>query len=119
MQTAQAPFYAFIDESIIEQAAFPAHTADKPDCLHRFTCLENLHYNRVMRSFEFNMSLSFAKTESIYQGQARYIMVESDQGLKLQLPAINFRQYVTELGINGRFRVVIDNNNKIIELAKI
>lgn len=72
-----------------------------------------------MRSFEFDIALSALKTESLYQGRARYLLVESEQGLKLQLPAINFREYVTDRGINGRFRVSIDAHNKILALQKI
>jgi hypothetical protein len=72
-----------------------------------------------MRKFEFEMALSAQKTQSIYEGQARYILVESDQGLKLQLPAPNFREYVTAEGIHGRFQVEIDSTNKLRSLTKI
>ena len=72
-----------------------------------------------MRSFEFNMALSAQKTRSIYEGQARYILVESEQGLKLQLPAANFRDFVTADGIQGRFHVQIDENNRILALRRL
>ena len=82
--------------------------------------LQNLHYNKnSMRRFEFNMALSAEKTHSLYAGRARYILVESDDGLKLQLPASNFRPFVTIDGIHGRFRVRIDNDNRIVELRKL
>ena len=81
------------------------------------------------RIFEFTIHLSAEKTQHIYQGQARYILVYTDDGLSLQLPAIacnclqlpalNFRQYVTDRGIQGRFKVEIDDNNKIIRLSII
>ena len=72
-----------------------------------------------MREYKFSMDLSAAKTHSIYEGQARYILVESEQGLKLQLPAANFRQYVSKDGINGLFSVRIDADNRIIDLRKL
>ena len=72
-----------------------------------------------MREYKFSMALSAARTHSIYQGMARYILVESDQGLKLQLPAVNFRQYVTDDGIHGYFSVQIDDSNKIINLRRL
>lgn len=65
------------------------------------------------------MALSASKLQSVYDGQARYILVESDQGLKLQLPASNFRAYVTSDGIHGRFRVQIDDRNKLVALQKL
>ncbi len=72
-----------------------------------------------MPNFVFNMALSARQTRSIYEGQARFILVESEQGLKLQLPAANFRAYVNADGITGRFSVEIDVNNKILALRKL
>jgi hypothetical protein len=72
-----------------------------------------------MHKFEFDMALSAQKTQTIYEGQARYILVETDRGLKLQLPAANFYRYVTADGIQGRFSVKIDADNKIIKMRKI
>ncbi len=72
-----------------------------------------------MRNYEFDMALSALKTRSIYEGHVGYILVESDQGLKLRLPAANFREYVTADEIQGRFNVKIDAKNKIIELRKL
>lgn len=71
-----------------------------------------------MPKFEFEMALSAAETRSIYGGKSRYILVESAQGLKLQLPAVNFRSHVSAEGIQGKFSVEIDANNKIIALNK-
>lgn len=70
----------------------------------------------MTRRFEFNLNLSAEKIQRIYQGQARYILVYTDEGTSLQLPAINFRQYVNEQGIRGRFEVEINDTNKIIQL---
>ena len=79
-----------------------------------------MHYNSLqMRSFEFSMSLSADKTRAIYEGRARYIVVEADGGLKLQLPASNFRRYVVKDGIRGRFSVSIDADNRIVSLRRI
>ena len=71
-----------------------------------------------MRHFEFTMALSAQKTRAIYAGRARFILVETDRGLKLQLPAANFLEYVTDDGIHGRFDVKIDANNKILALRR-
>ena len=72
-----------------------------------------------MPEFEFNLALPALEIRSIYEGQARYILVVTDEGLKLQLPAANFRKFVASDGIHGRFRVIIDANNKIRELRKL
>lgn len=72
-----------------------------------------------MSSFRFTMALPAPEAQEIYQGRARYILVVSDEGLKLQLPAANFRRFVTANGIHGRFSVSIDADNKIQELTKL
>lgn len=70
----------------------------------------------MSRRFQFNLNLSADKIKRVYEGQARYIHVYTDDGVSLQLPANNFRQYVTDQGIQARFEVEIDNKNKIIQL---
>ena len=69
--------------------------------------------------FEFSMDLSADKTLSIYEGRAKFILVSTDDGLKLQLPAGSFRSYVTESGIQGRFRVKTDSRHRLQKLDKI
>ena len=72
----------------------------------------------MTKTFEFTVHLSAEKIERIYQGQARYILVYTDEGTSLQLPAGNFQSYVTDKGINGRFVVETDDNNKLIRMQK-
>ena len=72
-----------------------------------------------MRRFEFTMSLSAERVRRIYQGAANSILVQSDDGLRLQLPAANFRAYVTSDGIRGRFRIAVDESNRIVELRRL
>lgn len=69
--------------------------------------------------FEFSANLPEAKTRRIYQGHAKYLLVYTDDGLKLQLPAVNFRPYVSDQGIQGRFGVTVDSHNRIIQLVKL
>ena len=73
----------------------------------------------MMREYDFSLSLPAAKIEAIYRGNARYILVESNEGLRLQLPAINFRGFVGADGIRGRFRVRIDDANRIQSLDRL
>ena len=72
-----------------------------------------------MRRFEFTMCLSAEKTRRIYQGNATSILVQTDDGLRLQLPAANFRAYVASDGIQGRFSVAIDQSNRIVDLRRL
>ncbi len=75
---------------------------------------KNLIWRLTSRYFEFNIALSPEQIRSVYEGQTRYFLVKSDAGLKLQVPAVNFRSFVTTDGIHGRFSVTIDASNKLV-----
>ena len=71
------------------------------------------------RKFKFNLKLCAEKVQHIYSGQARYILVYTDDGISLQLPASNFQRYVNDQGIQGRFEVEVNDNNRIIRLDAV
>ncbi len=73
----------------------------------------------MTRRYEFGMALSAQKTREIYRGRARYILVETDDGTRLQLPASRFREFVDGDGIHGRFRVETDTEHKLQSLQRI
>lgn len=68
--------------------------------------------------FNFSMLMSSAQCKQIYQGTIRYVVVTSDQGQTVQLPADRLRPFVTASGISGRFRLMLDDNNKFVGLEK-
>ena len=72
-----------------------------------------------MRRFEFILALSADEIRRLYAGSARFLIVEDLRGIRLQLPLGNFRRFVGHDGIQGRFEVRIDDDNRIIELRKI
>jgi hypothetical protein len=74
---------------------------------------------KLSQYFEFSMDLSADKTLSIYEGRVKYILVLTDDRLKLQLPAASFRPYVSETGIQGRFRVKTDARHRLQKLVKL
>lgn len=72
-----------------------------------------------MMAYEFSLALSASETERIYRGDGRYILVETDAGLSLRLSAGNFRPFVDCNGIHGRFRVRIDDSNRLQKLERV
>ncbi|MFA0088240.1 DUF2835 domain-containing protein [Vibrio sp. 10N.261.51.F12] len=73
----------------------------------------------VTKKYFFSMNLSYQAFISHYSGHASSIMVQTDCGLRLQLPAVRFRAYLTQLGIKGRFRLTTDHNNKFLRLDSL
>ncbi|MCP3689541.1 MAG: DUF2835 domain-containing protein [Gammaproteobacteria bacterium] len=69
--------------------------------------------------YEFHLSVSAEKLQRVYRGSAQYLLVYTDGGLKLQLPALNFRPFVTARGLHGHYQVRVDRDNKIQHLKQI
>ena len=71
-----------------------------------------------MRRYEFRLSIPAEQTRRIYAGRAQFIQVEDARGLKLRLPAANFRAHVGADGIHGEFAVTVDDANRIVALVR-
>ncbi len=69
--------------------------------------------------YDFHVSVSAERLLAMYSGDARYLIVWSKEGLKLQLPLGNFRPFVTDEGLQGLFQVTVDQDNKLQSLKKL
>ncbi|MGF1775996.1 DUF2835 domain-containing protein [Vibrio nomapromontoriensis] len=72
-----------------------------------------------MNYYHFSMNIRYQAFIEHYAGHAANILVVTDNGLKLQLPAARFRPYLTQIGIKGRFRLTTDHNNKFLRLDSL
>ncbi|PSV27502.1 DUF2835 domain-containing protein [Photobacterium sp. GB-56] len=72
-----------------------------------------------MRSFTFRVNISYQVFLQHYFGAASSAVVVTENGLKLQLPAVRLRPYLTQMGVRGRFQVAVDDNNKLTTLTKL
>ncbi|PQJ66902.1 DUF2835 domain-containing protein [Photobacterium angustum] len=72
-----------------------------------------------MRSFTFRVNISYQVFLQHYSGAASSAVVVTESGLKLQLPAVRLRPFLTQMGVRGRFQVAVDNNNKLTTLTKL
>ncbi|UXI02865.1 DUF2835 domain-containing protein [Photobacterium sp. TY1-4] len=66
-----------------------------------------------MRHYTFSMYISYQSYLDHYSGAASTVLVVTDNGLKLQLPASRFRPFLSQLGVKGRFRVTVNAQNRI------
>ena len=69
--------------------------------------------------YEFSVTVSADRLLAMYRGDVHYLVVRARNGLTLQLPLSNFRQYVDENGLSGLFRVTVDEHNKIKHLTRL
>lgn len=72
-----------------------------------------------MKHYFFNLNISYMDCENLYLPSMNTCMVTDDNGKRIQLPTMNLRTFVTKNGIQGRFRLTVDENNKLKSFEKI
>ncbi len=71
-----------------------------------------------MQNYYFYLSISYQAYLQHYSGAAANVLVVTDNGLRLQLPANRFRPFLTHAGISGRFCLTVDTDNKFVSLQR-
>lgn len=72
-----------------------------------------------MKTYFFTLNASYEKCERLYSVGANSVMLRADSGERVQLPCLNLRPFITRLGLNGRFRLIITQENKVHSFEKI
>ena len=72
-----------------------------------------------MAEYRLNFHLSSEEYLRYYQGSASAIVTTAEDGTRVRFPANALRPYVTAEGVSGRFILVTDENNKLIEFKKL
>ncbi|WP_028025611.1 DUF2835 domain-containing protein [Enterovibrio calviensis] len=67
----------------------------------------------------FTLDISYHVFLQHYAGAASTVVVRTDKGLTLQLPASRLRPYLTQRGLKGNFRLIIDGANRFKSLEQI
>ncbi|GAA5217815.1 DUF2835 domain-containing protein [Corallincola platygyrae] len=69
-----------------------------------------------MAKYYFNMRLSFHEFQALYKGQASTVLVTDSYGRRIQIPATRFRPFLSQKGIEGRFELETDQENRFVSL---
>lgn len=72
-----------------------------------------------MNLYIFRLDISYHIFLQHYSGSASQVLVYTEQGLKLQIPATRLRPFLTQIGVKGRFRLTTDSQNKFIKLESL
>ena len=72
-----------------------------------------------MKRMTFSMKLSAEKYLRYYEGSASAVIVQADDGRTLKFPINAIQKYVTRDGIEGRFEIIFDDNNKMQSLNRL
>ena len=72
-----------------------------------------------MKHYEFHLNISPTRYLDYYRGTVRHVVARCTTGQTVQFPASLLQKFVSPTGIAGNFRLICDENNKIVELQKL
>ncbi len=72
-----------------------------------------------MQTYYFSLSLEYELCERLYLPTVNTVVVTADNGKRVQLPVKNLRPFVSPIGIKGRFRLIVNQQNKIISFERV
>lgn len=73
----------------------------------------------IQKRLYFSLSISADDYLAWYQGAAKSVIVQTEEGQRLQFPAGAIQRYLTHDGIYGRFEIVFDASNKLVSVNKV
>ncbi len=66
-----------------------------------------------------NLNISERELKKLYQGIASQVSAHSVCGKSIRFPAQSLRQFVTDDGVIGRFRLDVTEDNRLITIERI
>ena len=70
------------------------------------------------RELHFQLHIDNEEFAHYYRGNAKAVIVRTNNGQTLSLPASAFQPFVSHTGIDGKFIVEFDHNNKLLGLRR-
>ncbi len=71
------------------------------------------------QELRFALSITGEEYLRYYRGVARFVVVRSHDGRHVQVPASLLRPFVTHQGVQGEFRLVLDDVNRLVDLQRL
>lgn len=74
----------------------------------------------MMQTLSFRLDVSSEEAWKYYRGDASAVYAYTDDGKRLQFPAVHLRRFISHDGsIRGRFEIRFDDNHKLIDIRRI
>jgi hypothetical protein len=72
-----------------------------------------------MYTYYFSLSLNYEQCQQLYLPGNNSVVIVEEQGKRIQIPTKNLRPFVSQTGLKGRFRLLINNDKKLVSLEKM
>lgn len=72
-----------------------------------------------MNEIRFRLEISAQEYLRYYQGDADSVQVTIAGGRTIQFPASALQKHIDQAGVNGSFRIIFDDDNKMISMERV
>ena len=72
-----------------------------------------------MHTYYFSLSLNYEECRVLYLPENHSVVVTEEKGKRIQIHSKNLRPFVSQNGLRGRFRLVINKDKKLVSLDKM
>lgn len=72
-----------------------------------------------MKHFYFRVNITYQAFEQLYRTPNTVVKVRDEGGQMLQIPAMHFVPFFSQLGVRGRFELMLNENNKFQTLQQV
>ncbi|MCU7800949.1 MAG: DUF2835 domain-containing protein [gamma proteobacterium symbiont of Lucinoma myriamae] len=72
-----------------------------------------------MNEIRFRLEISAQEYLRYYQGEVETVRVRTADGRVIDFPANALQKHISQDGISGSFRLVFDDNNKMIDMERV
>ena len=73
----------------------------------------------MTQKLSFSLHIPPEEYQRYYAGLARNVSVDTEQGLRISFPAEHLKPHLTHQGIEGRFVIYFDEENRFKRLDKL
>lgn len=67
----------------------------------------------------FHLNLSYDQYLAVYQGVAKTVVAQADDGRRIVFPAGNVRRFLGKTGIQGYFEMELTEKHKFVAIKKL
>ncbi len=72
-----------------------------------------------MKIYNFSLNIPAEEVKLYYSGDRKFVHVTGKMGQSIQFPANQIRQFVTNNGVHGEFEIIVDENNRLIDIRQV
>lgn len=73
----------------------------------------------AIRTFYFKLDIYYTIFKEYYMTPSATLLVTAENGQRIRLAATYIRPFLTQAGIVGRFRIELDDKDKIVSLKQV